>query len=211
MLHALAAFAMTAAVAGTSSNEPPHRTLMVQLVHRCPPRAGCVTTRILTSMKREAERVWSSLDVRLAWIDSTDSVAPRDRARLIVMLEEAAYPDQEQEHASVLAALTQPSAACGTGLAHVWVRQVDRYAALVRRGEGLTSLPAALADMFLARALGRALAHEIGHYLLGTREHTRHGLMRAEFLPQDLLEDTTAPLYRLDAQTRAAIVACRTD
>jgi hypothetical protein len=27
--------------------------------------------------------------------------------------------------------------------------------------------------------LGRALAHEIGHYLLGTREHSTSGLMRA--------------------------------
>ena len=29
------------------------------------------------------------------------------------------------------------------------------------------------------RALGRALAHEIGHYLLRTRQHARSGLMRA--------------------------------
>jgi len=29
------------------------------------------------------------------------------------------------------------------------------------------------------RALGRALAHEIGHYLLRTRDHARSGLMRA--------------------------------
>jgi hypothetical protein len=31
----------------------------------------------------------------------------------------------------------------------------------------------------MGRVLGRALAHEIGHYLLGTREHSRSGLMRA--------------------------------
>ena len=35
--------------------------------------------------------------------------------------------------------------------------------------------------------LGRALAHEIGHYLLDTHTHARHGLMRPQF---DALEFT---------------------
>jgi hypothetical protein len=33
----------------------------------------------------------------------------------------------------------------------------------------------------LGIVLGRALAHEIGHYLLDTRTHAHHGLMRAQF------------------------------
>jgi len=33
-------------------------------------------------------------------------------------------------------------------------------------------------NALLSRALGRALAHELGHYLLGSREHTRTGLMQ---------------------------------
>jgi hypothetical protein len=34
--------------------------------------------------------------------------------------------------------------------------------------------------------LGRAIAHEIGHLLLGTNEHPRHGLMRAVWTAADL-------------------------
>lgn len=34
--------------------------------------------------------------------------------------------------------------------------------------------------------LGHALAHEIGHVLLGTAEHSRHGLMRKEWSVEDL-------------------------
>src|SRR5262245_12885367 len=209
MLYALVVFALTAAAAAAPSKESPHRTLMVQLVHRCPPHTDCLTRRILASMKGEAERVWSSLDVRLAWIDSTDGLMARDRAGLVVMLEEAPYPQPNHGHGFVLAALTQPVTTCGRGMVHVWVRQVERHAALVRP-QGPVILPA-LADMFLARGLGRVVAHEIGHYLLGTREHMRHGLMRAVFPPQDLLDDTAAALYGLDAQTHAAIVSCRTD
>jgi hypothetical protein len=34
-------------------------------------------------------------------------------------------------------------------------------------------------EMLLARALGRALAHEIGHYVLASKAHTLTGLMRS--------------------------------
>jgi hypothetical protein len=34
-------------------------------------------------------------------------------------------------------------------------------------------------EFLMGRALGRALAHELGHYLTGSREHSRTGLMRA--------------------------------
>jgi len=36
-------------------------------------------------------------------------------------------------------------------------------------------------ETYLGRALGRALAHEIGHYLLAARTHTADGLMKASF------------------------------
>jgi hypothetical protein len=39
--------------------------------------------------------------------------------------------------------------------------------------------PAGLRDEIIARALGRALAHEIGHYLLRSPLHARSGLMKA--------------------------------
>jgi hypothetical protein len=38
----------------------------------------------------------------------------------------------------------------------------------------------------MGRALGRVLAHEIGHVLLAVRQHDRAGLMRAIFTPVDL-------------------------
>jgi len=42
-------------------------------------------------------------------------------------------------------------------------------------------------DRVLARVLGRALAHEIGHFLLGSKTHSRDGLMRAEHIGSDLM------------------------
>lgn len=46
------------------------------------------------------------------------------------------------------------------------VGQVDRMPMLQR-------------DTYLARALGRALAHEVGHYLMGSTQHAARGLMMA--------------------------------
>ena len=51
---------------------------------------------------------------------------------------------------------------------------------------GLSQMTIAQRRTFLARALGRALAHEIGHYLLRSKEHTRGGLMKARHAAGDL-------------------------
>ena len=45
-------------------------------------------------------------------------------------------------------------------------------------------------DYLAAILLGRALAHELGHYILGP-EHSTTGLMRAELEPRDVV--TSAP------------------
>ncbi|HEY7170842.1 MAG TPA: hypothetical protein VH417_08340 [Vicinamibacterales bacterium] len=55
-------------------------------------------------------------------------------------------------------------------------------------GRALDELPAAIQNQFMARALGRAAAHEIGHYLLASKTHEASGLMRAQFATADLME-----------------------
>ena len=50
---------------------------------------------------------------------------------------------------------------------------------LLRDTPGLTDGTIASHDAYVARALGRAFAHEIGHYILRSKVHTPRGLMRA--------------------------------
>jgi hypothetical protein len=55
----------------------------------------------------------------------------------------------------------------------------------------LDAAPPRLAQQRLARALGRAVAHEVGHYLANSPEHAPRGLMRpshrsTELIAQDL-------------------------
>jgi hypothetical protein len=49
---------------------------------------------------------------------------------------------------------------------------------LFRDTPGLFGAPMITHDSLIGRALGRALAHELGHYLLRSKVHTPRGLMR---------------------------------
>ena len=54
--------------------------------------------------------------------------------------------------------------------------------------------------------VGRALAHELGHYLLARRAHSPTGLMREAFRPEDLVdpgEGQRIQLSRRDARALA--------
>jgi hypothetical protein len=211
MLPVLVTLGLAGAIAAASSTEPPRKVLTVYLVNRCVPTANCLPVRIVTRMKYETERIWSLLDVQIAWIDSMDARPTAQAAGLTVMLEERSYPQWAEDHDFLLAGLHQPTDQCGWGLARVWVRHVQSHVASVRRdGHPFDTLPTTLADTLVARALGRALAHEIGHYLLGTGQHSAHGLMRASFAPQDLLLDAIRSLYGLNSHEHAKLVSCRT-
>jgi hypothetical protein len=50
---------------------------------------------------------------------------------------------------------------------------------LLRNTPGLPNTTIVSHEILLGRALGRALAHECGHYLLRSKGHTTRGLMRA--------------------------------
>jgi hypothetical protein len=54
-------------------------------------------------------------------------------------------------------------------------------------GASETQWPQSMRDRILGRAVGRVLAHEIGHFVLGTREHAARGLMRAAQGVDDLV------------------------
>jgi len=52
----------------------------------------------------------------------------------------------------------------------------------------IVNSPGVLRDLVLGRVLGRALAHEIGHFLLRSQQHSAVGLMRALQPTADLVD-----------------------
>jgi hypothetical protein len=51
-------------------------------------------------------------------------------------------------------------------------------------------------DSFLVHALARTLAHEVGHFVLRSQQHSRSGLMRARFSTAELIDGDLSH-YRL--------------
>jgi len=63
----------------------------------------------------------------------------------------------------------------------------------VWHGRRVDEWPATMVDQIKGRALGRVLAHELGHFLLASPVHTRIGLMRAGFTARDLASADRRP------------------
>jgi hypothetical protein len=65
--------------------------------------------------------------------------------------------------------------------------------------------PTALRNAILGRVTGRALAHELGHYLLRARHHSPNGLMRAGLSVRDLMSVDGRPFFFLSTDEAAHI------
>jgi len=80
--------------------------------------------------------------------------------------------------------------------------------ALMDQSRGITGasdkMPRAESETLLGRAMGRALAHELGHYLLASKEHSLKGLMRAKRTAAEFFSIDRSR-FDLDAGQRAAI------
>lgn len=70
----------------------------------------------------------------------------------------------------------------------------------------VAEMPAAQRNALMARAMGRALAHEIGHYLLASKAHAEHGLMKAILTAAELFMPDSRAL-RIEPAQRLAVIA----
>ncbi len=70
----------------------------------------------------------------------------------------------------------------------------------------LESMPRGEFEMLLSRAMGRALAHEIGHYLLASKAHTASGLMQTRRTAAELFASQRVR-FEIDPGQRRQIAA----
>jgi hypothetical protein len=61
-------------------------------------------------------------------------------------------------------------------------------------------------EVYMARAIGRALAHELGHYFLASKEHTKNGLMKAHRTATEFFGPDERS-FKLDKAQRSLITA----
>ena len=145
-------------------------------------------TSLVESMKKEAGSIWESYGVWLQW-PATPSLARCNwtHASFDVLLDQHPRPAKSLNRT--------------LGSTHLALRAIDHvpiYIDLEATEELLGSVSVGQLARLLGRssfgpedvgrALGRVLAHEVGHVLLAVRDHQPRGLMRPTFVAEDLLE-----------------------
>jgi hypothetical protein len=89
----------------------------------------------------------------------------------------------------------------------VFLSEVVRFVADTRvLGASEPEWPRALREEIIGRVVGRVLAHEIGHYVLGQKQHATAGLMRPLQRSDELVSPSRAT-FRLSAAEAAQLRA----
>jgi hypothetical protein len=145
-------------------------------------RPASLDRKVADNALAETAAVWRPLGCMVEWANDDSADAPASLRVVFTEDEPAASSPAE-----VLGWIVFPDADCPEPLVHVSTTRARRLLA-TRHGE--LDLPPKLQDLLLARVLGRALAHELGHYLLASRTHTPKGLMRARFTVEELAGNT---------------------
>jgi hypothetical protein len=139
-------------------------------------------------LRSEVERIYSPAGILFDW-------SPENEASIQVVV--AAKPEQKiitgcsrNLHDHRLGRVTPASHRIT-----LWTVQVARATAGDWDSEKAPTIP----DIALGRALGRVLAHELGHLLLALNGHRSKGLMRASFKHRDLSGNRTSA-FRLSSK-----------
>ncbi len=150
--------------------------------------SGSINVDQLKALRAEASGIWKPYGIELSWFEPNadcGSHQPGDAMPVDWIVQLAADPPE-------------PSNAV---LGSVWFREgvPDHtihllYAPLSRLvldamigSWPIGSLPAPVRDRLVGQALGRVVAHELGHVLLALPAHDRSGLMRPSFVQSDLI------------------------
>ena len=119
---------------------------------------------------RQAQNIVSSVyaraGVEIVWADGPDRSAPIELAVIVT----AHAPATSLKSRDVLAVAIAPTQGSGRIAYAMWPR-VQAFAF----AEGVSP----------ASVLGRVIAHEVGHLLLGQRTHSNHGIMKAHWNKRD--------------------------
>jgi hypothetical protein len=152
----------------------------------------------------EAAAIWRHHGVVLEWLPAT-VVRPVASSRLRVLVVQKRFVIDSAAGRIAVGELVRPADSHPVAL--ISIESAQRLVSSVpgRPGHELNTIE----QQRLGTVLGRALAHEIGHYLLNTPTHARSGLMRPHFNAlefTDLRDGTFALDHAAEAWLRTRAV-----
>jgi hypothetical protein len=145
-----------------------------------------IRSRVIPAdLKNETEVLWSPYGVQFEWTDSPAAELAPSGVSLNVILERRPIDGPGLPKWRTVLGLASVKLN-GLSARPIRVSLDATESVLARRTVSRTSSGWIVPDHDLGRALGRVLAHEIGHALLGAPYHDDVGLMRAMFRPDEL-------------------------
>jgi len=145
---------------------------------------------VLDTMMSEAAAIWAAYGVVIRWTDGVSHDRCRSAESSVAVQVDNATPGRHSTaRAHILGTTRVASFRAGPVPIRLDYSAVDRLlGSLTADLRGRIIGRQQLAPSDVGRALGRVLAHEIGHVLLGGSRHPRQGLMRASFVPSELVD-----------------------
>jgi hypothetical protein len=169
-----------------------------------PLRWGAFEWRLFTS---EVEHVWAPYGLSICWRQGANGCEGA-QVRLRVLVAETLPPARSTTptRAPVVGRIMFDANGPATDI--TLSLEGGRY--LVARatlgGRPIEAWPGAIAERLVPIVLGRALAHEIGHFVLRSRQHSRSGLMAARFWPDEVTFGSTSAFHL--SPEEAATIRC---
>lgn len=153
--------------------------------------SGPMNPRQLAALQDESNALWNAYGVKLVWFDHTDDCGSAEMvvtdAPIDVWLRVETVEGTRPE--PLLPSLGFVNF-IGDVPGHTMYLRYGALSHLVsesrKTGWDFQRLPVPIRDQLIGRALGRVVAHELGHVLLESRSHDS-GLMRATLGAGDLL------------------------
>ena len=162
--------------------------------------SDALSTESRRALMTEADSIWKSGHIRLKWL--RESTVAEDGPTLRVLVVARPVPQTKEYSPWTVAELLRPEGSNATAIAStIGARRIVDAS----RRELLTE-PLALHDYRVGIVLGRAVSHEIGHYLLDTNTHAKRGLMRARIDAREFA-DLRSGSFRLDDAALAYMAA----
>jgi len=151
------------------------------------------------ALMAEAESIWKLGHIRLKWLRESTEADEGDTLRVLVM----ARPVATSAHSP----WTVGELLRSEGFRPIAIASTIGARRIIDESQWDQLLaPATLHDYRLGVVLGRAVAHEIGHYMLRTNTHATRGLMRARIASREFA-DLRSGSFRLDQAAEAYLAA----
>jgi hypothetical protein len=153
-----------------------------------------ISPSLVSRMLEETDAVWRNSGVTFVWRPAAREVVPYARVgeegpyvpstlRIVIGNDPGvAHDDRLPLGWIVFDDVTTPAQEI-----YVSYLNAQRFIAAAREVVGIVDqMTTVERETYMGRAMGRALAHELGHYLMASKSHTTDGLMRATYTARDL-------------------------